>query len=325
MNDSRLGAESDKPIRVTELNCLNEESNVSSAEERHDQIPNGHNRDRGTIFPSSSIAINISNSNADPCNPIGIPQILEVKGYFEDASSQENDVEISHEIMVDDSASNGSHIDDTNSISIDYDASVTSESNVVDNGQNHYTMSICNDTWEHVNWNLLGAVSLSIFSFLSIALIPYHNVILHPYYWYESIFPGITGFAPWFVGVVSLQITRVLQFEKIRSPSVIFQLGIAMSISFAISHSFVHLSWSYYLGYEFPKHLRSDSTFRDRIIAYFCFELWCILVPFFNPSINAVSTHTLFKEISSMVWCNFTSCIEEDKWTFNEQVHPESR
>ena len=294
MKNSRLNAESNKPIVISQPIGIKEGHEASSAEEVIHPISNVHARDRRISLPLSSFTLNTLTSNEHPCKAIGIPKIIEVKGYSETGANQDNHNEVYHEIMLDDGTSNHSHIDDTNSISNDYDTSVVLDRNVVENGQNHYMTPIFNITMNHSNLGLVGALSLSILSLLSIALIPYHNVILHHYYWYESIFPFITGCVPWLVAVVTVQITIVPQFEKIRRPSVIFKLCITMATSFAISHCFIHLLWSYHLGYnslipfslcfdcivsaiafwivlwhEFPKDVRSNSTYRNRLIAYF--------------------------------------------------------
>ena len=117
--------------------------------------------------------------------------------------------------MMDEGTSHELPIDVSNVISNGNDASLNSDSNEVDNRQIYCMISTFKITFERANWNAIGAVLFSAFSFLSIVLVPYHNVISYPYYWYESIFSFITGGVPCLVGSTLIQITTVLQYHQI--------------------------------------------------------------------------------------------------------------
>ena len=145
-----------------------------------------------------------------------------------------------------------------------------------------------------------GALSVCILSFLSLTLIPYHNVILFPYYWYESISIYILGAVPSCVGVFAIHVKMIFDYEDMTRPSVIMKIFLLWTIALAFTHSLVHLLWSFCLGYNspipfslfidfyfafitswtgiwylFPRNIRSNPTFCNRFKAYFLYVLWC--------------------------------------------------
>ena len=53
-------------------------------------------------------------------------------------------------------------------------------------------------------------VFLCVLSFLSLALIPYHNVILCPFYWYEAIFTSAFGALPSCICLIVVQVEMIM-------------------------------------------------------------------------------------------------------------------
>ena len=99
---------------------------------------------------------------------------------------------------------------------------------------------------EKVNyWNGLYGVVVVIACILSsfiVILIPQHNVIELPEYWYEGMFIGIFGF--WFNLVTStiLECKIVLNYPDKTSFIVMIDLFVTVSISLLITYSFMYTS-----------------------------------------------------------------------------------
>ena len=145
-----------------------------------------------------------------------------------------------------------------------------------------------------------GAFLVCILSFLSLTLIPYHNVILFPYYWCESISINVLGAIPSCVGVFTVQVKMIFEYQDMTRPVVVIKLFLLLAMNFAFTHSLVHLLWAFSLGYNspipfslfidfylvfitswsaiwylFPRSIRSNSTCGNRFKAYFFYILWC--------------------------------------------------
>ena len=147
-------------------------------------------------------------------------------------------------------------------------------------------------------------VFLCVMSFLSLTLIPYHNVILLPFYWYESIFILVFGAIPCCFGLLVVQAKMILEYQDITRPTIIFQFFLSWAVIYAAVHSLVHVIWSFGLGYNspipfslgidfyltvaaswtiiwylVPQNIKLNSTFPDRFKAYVYYILWTSTVP----------------------------------------------
>ena len=97
----------------------------------------------------------------------------------------------------------------------------------------------------------VGVLLASILPSLGIILVPHHNVILYPEYWYEIIFLTLGFF-------YLITINNVLSSETVLSYShddkarIILSLCLVATLSTAIVTSLVHLVWSFGLGYNSP-------------------------------------------------------------------------
>ena len=168
---------------------------------------------------------------------------------------------------------------------------------------------------------VIGVSILSVSSFLSFTLIPYHNVILFPSYWYETIAILELGARPSFSGVIVMHVKKILEYHEITKPSVLVKIyNVAVSLGIVIK-TCIHLLWSLGFGYNSPipfslfidtflalfvyfiigwyfssSNIRfsQDPTFRNRIESYVIYCLWCANV----PGIVSVVFET-FKELNN--------------------------
>ena len=150
--------------------------------------------------------------NAPPPTVSRVPQIIFVKEYINRSDSNDNDSTINSNVSKDDRISlNSSHLEE--SISVNSNNSTISRT---DNGQieTKESHSIVEKFLNRINrdsFRFLAVVSICISSFLSMVLIPYHNVILLPFFWYEAISIGALGAIPSSFGVCIVQIKLLLE------------------------------------------------------------------------------------------------------------------
>ena len=108
------------------------------------------------------------------------------------------------------------------------------------------------DLIEKKSVQVIGVSIICVSSFLSLTLIPYHNVILFPSYWYETIPILELGARPSFSGVIVMHIRMILEYHEITKPSVLVKIYVmAVSLGIVIK-TCVHLLWSLGLGYNSP-------------------------------------------------------------------------
>ena len=153
-------------------------------------------------------------------------------------------------------------------------------------------------------FRFVWVVFLCVLSFLSLTLIPYHNVILCPFYWYESIFMHVLGGIPSCFGLIVVQVKMMMEYQEITRPTIFFKFFLPLAVIHTLAHGLVHLVWSFGLGYNdpipfslgidfyvtvlaawviiwylFPQDIRSKSTFPDRFRAYVYYMLWATILP----------------------------------------------
>ena len=136
-------------------------------------------------------------------------------------------------------------------------------------------------------------------SFSSITLVPYHNVIKFPEYWYEPLVPGVFGLYPCIVPFYLIQCSTILEYPPLRSPKLMFSMFVTTATAVILTYILIYLVWSVYLGYnfpmplfvypmayvsmctlftriwhQFPTYLRKAPDFRKRLKAYYGYVLW---------------------------------------------------
>ena len=242
--------------------------------------------------------------NEDP-SFIRTPRVIFVKEYKSDSAYQSKNVEATSSKPKDERIL-------VTPLNLEDDVSVSSfkSSNSLDDNE-----PIESDHNSEIFRKFMGLISpkriqfvlvafLCILSFLSLTLIPYHNVILFPFYWYESIFILVFGAIPCCFGLLVVQVKMTMEYQDITRPTIIFNFFLAWAVIYAVVHSLVHLLWSFGLGYNapipfslgidfyltiaaswtiiwylVPENIRSNSTFPDRFKAYIYYTIWTSTVP----------------------------------------------
>ena len=150
----------------------------------------------------------------------------------------------------------------------------------------------------------IAVLIASIIPSFVITLVPHHNVIKYPEYWYEIIFLSLGFFFLYAINnVVSCQ--GVLGYTHEDIPSVIMILFATTTVTAAVLLCLVYLIWSHGLGYNypmpfvglfilylvvvilyvtfwnlFPVFLRKQYVFRKRLKYFFAYLFWCLFLAF---------------------------------------------
>ena len=137
-----------------------------------------------------------------------------------------------------------------------------------------------------------------------IPLIPHHNVIEHPEYWYEIIFLSLGFFFLYAINnVVSSEM--VLGYSHANRTRVLVILFISTTVTTITLLLLVYLLWSHGLGYNypmpfvglfilyvvvmvlyitfwniFPNSQRKQPVFRKRLKYFFAYLFWCLFLAF---------------------------------------------
>ena len=271
-----------------------------------------------------------NSSNEEPCIVVGASRIIYVKECNKESPKNQVSYNNNRSDETKDERISINPVDLEDIVSC---RSNHSKDSVPNNGSNEIPqdVSIGEIFVEIINRNsvqFIGVVSLCVLSFLSLTLIPYHNVILCPFYWYEPIFIHTLGAIPCCVGVFIIQVKMILDYQDIIKFTIIFKLSLQWAVLLALVHSLVHLSWSFGFGYNspipfsmvidfyftviasclvlyylFPKDFRSTETFPGRFKGYICYMLYASTVPLQITIVN-----DSVKELSNVVGYNI-------KWT----------
>ena len=149
-----------------------------------------------------------------------------------------------------------------------------------------------------------GAIALSIItiSSFSVILLPVHNVIISPQYWYEIIFSS-SSLMIFMVSAIAIGVRTVLDPFKKRIPFVVIDLLISCKVAEALVICLGHLIWSVVLGYFeplpnkiivlsfpvlmavycrmwklMPHEKKVEDKFRKKCKIYILYELWNMFV-----------------------------------------------
>ena len=156
-------------------------------------------------------------------------------------------------------------------------------------------------------WNGLYAILilfLGLLRSIPITLVPQHDGIKHPEYWFElMITMNLTyGIMPALTAIVDAK--YLLRMESMLSIRIFASLYLAYSLSFDILYCIVYYIWTAELGlqypipftnvllyvssivylfvlwFQFPSLWRSDAKLRKHINAYFLANIWVIFIMF---------------------------------------------
>ena len=166
-------------------------------------------------------------------------------------------------------------------------------------------------------------------------LIPQHNVIEMPVFWYESLFVQIFGWWILYCARTVFDASMVLDFSQIKTFKTVFQLFLTASISASIFHCFLYLLWSWILHYNwpmpfhslisgyatlfvimvrlwftFPKHTRRNATFRKQLLAFFAYNLWVAVAIYLQLSVIMTKVFTQLPENLQWIMAIFIPLIK---------------
>lgn len=270
-----------------------------------------------------------NNLNNVPCNVTGTSRIIFVKECINESINNESECRIvcstprDERIIV-----SPLNLEETSSInSLNSEVSLPANQQLEEEQRQSFTNKLlC--LIKGNSFPFLGVLAICILSFVSITLIPYHNVILHPAYWYESIFIQSLGTFPSCLGVFIIQVGLFVNNQAVTRPSTFIKVTLLWAAFCAIGHILVHLLWSVCLGFNspipfsllinitftlvpstivlwsfLPKSFKTNTANRDRFKAYICYVCWVFLVPDV-VSIISETVHGI---------CNFTDY--DIKWT----------
>ena len=256
---------------------------------------------------------------------IGLPEIIEVKGFSAESSHQEHCIEIADQGTRVDKVSPNSSTEKGDVVGSEQDKTSISKTRVAENEHKPIGIYVLENISENIfkvclndtRLSLAGAILLCILSFLAIAIIPYHNVILLPKYWYELMVTVTLGTLPSLLYMTIAHVTIVLEYQEIAGITMVIQLAILLPLPFALCHCLGHLLWSVYLGYSsplpfsfficgtfsmmsylimlwflLPKSLRCIPTFHNRFKAYGFYLLYGWTIPLQGCILLEIFTYT---------------------------------
>ena len=131
------------------------------------------------------------------------------------------------------------------------------------------------DTYNGVRNCLYGVIVLlsCIASSLIVTLIPQHDVIDDPEYWYELILISVFGYWSFFVINITLVCAKVLHYQEFKSFNIMFDLFITATMTMTISYTIFYYLWSHSLSYNHPMPFSGDVTFHIVTLAVLI-RLW---------------------------------------------------
>ena len=156
-------------------------------------------------------------------------------------------------------------------------------------------------------------------------LIPQHNVIESPEFWYESLFVNVFGWWTLYGTQKVFDGGMILGCPYIISWKVITNLFLTSAITYAILHCLIYLFWSVILHYNhpmpfhcliaayvtavivfvrlwftFPKCARKNSIFRRQLKAFLGYNLWIAIAIYLQLSI--ILTKVFIKIPQDLQW-----------------------
>ena len=144
-----------------------------------------------------------------------------------------------------------------------------------------------------------------ILSSFIVILIPQHNVIKYPEYWYELVFISLVGYWCFLIINMTLVCAKVLHYPEFKSPKVMLDLFWTTCTAHISIYYCIYVIWAQYfeynhpmpfsgyitsylvhsiiiirLWYKFPNLVRINPLFRRRLKAYICYCVWILGIDF---------------------------------------------
>ena len=153
-------------------------------------------------------------------------------------------------------------------------------------------------------WLYPSAISIMCtIAFFVAALLPTHDVIRYPEYWYEVMYVWIFAVAPLGALWSVFQCNNIMQYPDIATPKIWIQLVLIIWFVTMVFYLGQYMVWTWYFGYHqplpqngglftlfvpailaiflwwyFPTDLRNDLIFRKRIKYYICYVIWTDII-----------------------------------------------
>ena len=116
---------------------------------------------------------------------------------------------------------------------------------------------ICDDATEDISsmWSLcyiVATVAVPVASTFVYTLIPAHNVIQFPEYWYELPLQGIIGLGPIWCSYIIYLCSSYMNVRCIRTKSNLLRMWLATGITIVAGFTASYMTWIYALHYHYP-------------------------------------------------------------------------
>ena len=133
-----------------------------------------------------------------------------------------------------------------------------------------------NENTENVNLiyglHILSVVGVCILFSSPVILIPQHDAIQLPEYWYELLMTFSLTYPMQWTTLVLLDNHFLLHIKHLRSPKSWFVLAFTPALVFILIYCSLYLFWTYKLGYNFPMPL---ANFISQLTCFpFLLTLW---------------------------------------------------
>ena len=121
--------------------------------------------------------------------------------------------------------------------------------------------------------HVFSVVGVCILLSSPVILIPQHDAIMFPQYWYELLLTFSITYPIHWTLLAILDNKFLLKITDLTTPKTCLILGLAPMIGFIVVYCSLYLFWAFHLGYNFPMPL---ACFISQIMwLVFMFTLWC--------------------------------------------------
>ena len=162
--------------------------------------------------------------------------------------------------------------------------------------------------WKTANFiNGLHGISIVVVCIIlssPVILIPQHDAIQYPGYWYELLITFSLTYPIHWTLLMILDNQNLLKIKQMLSPKSYLILTFAPILSFILTYCCLYLFWAFYLGYNFPmplvcflsqlmwffflitmwfmfpKEMRRDQESRKRLKSFVCYMLWVFFITY---------------------------------------------
>ena len=152
--------------------------------------------------------------------------------------------------------------------------------------------------------HVFSVVGVCILLSSPVILIPQHDTIMFPQYWYELLLTFSLTYPIHWTLLAMLDNKYLLKITYLTAPKTYLTLGIAPMIGFIVVYCSLYLFWTFHLDYnfpmplacfisqvmwlvfivmmwcQFPKDLRLGKESRKRLKSFVCYLIWVFLISY---------------------------------------------